>query len=251
MRFPYATVSIAAISVILYFLLSEGHLYIYPFEKMLPFGAMYGSTLGILTYSFLHIGLKHLTINLSILLVVGTIVENKLGGRHTLQLFLFTGIISGLLYVFIRPYAWVAGSSAGIAGLLTASYIVNIKKTIPAFLAVSLFVSLIAIPTTEKKVEEIKEKKVEELNQTIKKEIKLNQSLQEDERELKEKKERGENVSKIIKKKEELASKLNETKKEKQKVAMEKEVLEKGVKKEEITPPSSLIHLLGALSLCV
>jgi hypothetical protein len=72
---------------------------------------------------------------------MGLVVERKLGSRHTLGIFLASGIGAGIAYAFAHPNALVIGSSAAISGLLLAGYLVDVKK---AFLV--LAAALILIP---------------------------------------------------------------------------------------------------------
>jgi vacuolar-type H+-ATPase subunit I/STV1 len=151
----------------------------------------------------------------------------------------------------MKPNVWVVGSSAGIAGLLVASYIIDVKKTVIAFLALSGLVVLMLAPVTEQGLETIVVQQEKTLNQTQQNVTKLNETIKQVEKEIQEKQEKGENVTEIIQKKENLTSQLQEKQKEYQKVAEEKQGLEGGIQEEAQAEASWEIHALGALvSLC-
>ncbi len=79
-----------------------------------------------LSYQFLHGGLLHLLFNLLFLHSIGPLLEQTLGARRYLGLYLVSGAFGGGLYVLV---AWlspghfatpVVGASAGLCGILAA-----------------------------------------------------------------------------------------------------------------------------------
>jgi membrane associated rhomboid family serine protease len=79
--------------------------------------------LSALTSMFLHAGNGHLWGNMTFLWVVGSAVERRIDSGSFLFLYLFTGLMGGLLYVFVE-YAsqgapgHVLGASGAIAGIM-------------------------------------------------------------------------------------------------------------------------------------
>ncbi len=74
------------------------------------------------TYLFLHGGLWHLVINMLMLWMFGSVVENAWGDRRFLIYYFFTGIAAGLCsYLFaFNSLAPVVGASGAIFGILVA-----------------------------------------------------------------------------------------------------------------------------------
>ena len=79
-----------------------------------------------LSYQFLHGGLLHLLFNLLFLHSIGPLLEQTLGARRYLGLYLVSGAFGGVLHVLV---AWlspghfatpVVGASAGLCGILAA-----------------------------------------------------------------------------------------------------------------------------------
>jgi len=89
-------------------------------------GMAHGLVYQLLTYQFLHGSFWHLLMNVLGLYFVGRAMEEVLGGRVMLALFLTSGAIGGLLHValgFAFPFIFgapVVGASAGVFGLVAA-----------------------------------------------------------------------------------------------------------------------------------
>ena len=79
-----------------------------------------------LTYQFLHGGIVHLVLNCWGLYVFGQEIEDRLGRFRFLKLYLFSGIVGGLVQVvcaLLVPRLFgsaVVGASAGVFGLVAA-----------------------------------------------------------------------------------------------------------------------------------
>lgn len=74
----------------------------------------------IVTYMFLHAGLMHLAFNMLALFFFGPRVEERLGSRNFLTLYLISGISGALLSLIMGPSAAVLGASAAVFGVMLA-----------------------------------------------------------------------------------------------------------------------------------
>jgi membrane associated rhomboid family serine protease len=70
----------------------------------------------IITYMFLHAGLMHLAFNMLALFFFGPRVEERLGSRNFLTLYLVAGITGALAALITTPGAAVLGASGGVGG---------------------------------------------------------------------------------------------------------------------------------------
>ena len=142
-------------------------------------------------YMLIHVGYRHLAVNLVSLIAFSLVVEYCLGSRHAFAVFWISGIISGIIYVLIYPNIALIGSSAGIAGLLGAGFVSDWKKSFKALIAMLIIVTFFVLPITSGSFELFKKEIVEkeqiieqDLNQAIEqkdlnKAADLNKSLQE------------------------------------------------------------------------
>ena len=89
-------------------------------------GLKHGFVWQLLTFQFMHAGWMHLIFNSLAIYFFGLPVENALGRRHFLTLYLLSGILGGLvqmLFAVLMPNyfdAPVVGASAGASGLVAA-----------------------------------------------------------------------------------------------------------------------------------
>jgi membrane associated rhomboid family serine protease len=80
----------------------------------------------LLTFQFLHGGLLHLVVNLIVLYFFGRALEEHLGRRRFLRLYLGTGVVGGLMQMMFAALfpgqfgGAVVGASAGVFGLVAA-----------------------------------------------------------------------------------------------------------------------------------
>jgi membrane associated rhomboid family serine protease len=74
----------------------------------------------IITYMFLHAGVMHLAFNMLALFFFGPRVEERLGSRNFLTLYLLSGISGALLSLIMGPSAAVLGASAAVFGVMLA-----------------------------------------------------------------------------------------------------------------------------------
>jgi membrane associated rhomboid family serine protease len=89
-------------------------------------GLRHGFVWQLLTYQFMHAGLLHILLNSWAIFVFGRAIEEALGGRKFLTLFLTSGVVGGLFQVLVA-LLWpqhfggaVVGASAGAFGLVAA-----------------------------------------------------------------------------------------------------------------------------------
>jgi membrane associated rhomboid family serine protease len=74
----------------------------------------------IVTYMFLHAGVMHLAFNMLALFFFGPRVEERLGSRSFLNLYVISGISGALLSLIMGPSAAVLGASAAVFGVMLA-----------------------------------------------------------------------------------------------------------------------------------
>ncbi len=80
-----------------------------------------------ITSMFLHVGLFHLLFNMLMLYWFGRIIENLLGNRHILALYLLAGLAGGLFYLItanLIPHlqnTYAYGASAAVMGFVVAA----------------------------------------------------------------------------------------------------------------------------------
>ena len=90
-------------------------------------GSMHGRVYQLITFQFLHAGIWHLLMNMIGLYFFGRAVEDFLGSRGLLKLYLTGGLVGGLAQTglaFLLPRAFgegaVVGASAGVFALIAA-----------------------------------------------------------------------------------------------------------------------------------
>jgi len=112
-----------------------------------PTAALSGAWWQFITYMFLHGGISHLMINMFILFIFGVVIENALGVRRYLTLYLVSGIGSAFLYIVLMGVENIAmlGASGAVFGVMAAYgfmfprdkiVIFPIPKPIPAYVAI-------------------------------------------------------------------------------------------------------------------
>jgi len=104
-------------------------------------GLRHGYVWQLLTYQFLHADIIHLLLNAVGLFSFGFAVEEELGKKRFVLLYLFSGVMGGLVQVlgqFILPAAFglggVVGASAGLFGLIAAFALMAPEHTLTVFL---------------------------------------------------------------------------------------------------------------------
>jgi membrane associated rhomboid family serine protease len=74
----------------------------------------------LVTYMFLHGGLSHILFNMLGLFFFGSRVEQRLGERRFITLYLISGVAGGVASLIFTPRAAVIGASAGVFGVMMA-----------------------------------------------------------------------------------------------------------------------------------
>jgi membrane associated rhomboid family serine protease len=74
----------------------------------------------IITYMFLHAGVMHLAFNMLGLFFFGPRVEERLGSKSFLYLYVLSGVSGALLSLIMGPSAAVLGASAAVFGVMLA-----------------------------------------------------------------------------------------------------------------------------------
>ena len=128
-------------------------------------GLMHGYVWQLLTFQFMHAGWMHIIFNSLAIYFFGRPVEDALGRRHFLTLYLASGVIGGLvqmLFAVLLPSfnGAVVGASAGASGLVAAFailhweerfslliYFIPVNMTGKILLAVSLVLAFLGILT--------------------------------------------------------------------------------------------------------
>ncbi|MCK4327281.1 MAG: rhomboid family intramembrane serine protease [Candidatus Diapherotrites archaeon] len=228
-KFPVATLALAAGLVLFYFMVSGGSTYVTPLSRMYPLGVSYGNLVGSLTYTFSHIGVKHLLGNLVALLAFGAILEQRVDKWHVAGVFLISGVFAGFAYVLIHTDVWVIGASAAIAGLIAAGTVASTKKTLVALAAVLLLVPNVILPASDMALDALEGMRVEQAEEAQEKIVGLEERI-----------EMGNYTPQTVEQKQKAEQQYS--------VATEsKQALEEGRETEAVTPASLEIHLLGGL----
>ena len=160
MKKPIATAALLALIAAFYFALSGGSSYVTPLSRLYPLGVSGYNLVGAVTYTFVHIGLKHLIGNLMALAVFGAIAEQRLRGTHVVAMFIVAGLVSGLAYALMHPDIWVVGASAAIASLLAASAVVDTKRALIALVAVMVLVPNVVLPLADAALDSVERDKL-------------------------------------------------------------------------------------------
>ena len=96
-------------------------------EDLAKLGAIFGPFVvadnewwRLISAMFLHGGMTHLLMNMFSLYIIGRPMELYFPTRHYLAFYLFTGIIGGMLSIYIHPLSVSIGASGAIFGLFGA-----------------------------------------------------------------------------------------------------------------------------------
>lgn len=82
----------------------------------------------LITYQFAHAGWIHIMGNVSFMLPCSLFLENEIGKKKTLELFVISGIVAALFFLVYMPTPGLIGSSGSIFGLVTIAGIRLGKK---------------------------------------------------------------------------------------------------------------------------
>jgi membrane associated rhomboid family serine protease len=124
-RFPWATIGLIVINVLVFLLTSEYGLFIR--ESIAERYGLSSSNIGLLTlftHQFLHAHILHLAGNMLFLWIFGAAVEGRLGPLFYLLLYLVVGVAGGLSHQLLSgvvdPFIPLVGASGAIFGLAGA-----------------------------------------------------------------------------------------------------------------------------------
>jgi len=137
-----ATIAIALILIFAYFFFSQGSLFI---EKnaLLSMSFSAGNSFNIISYMLAHMSIWHLIVNVVSLVLFATIVELALSSKDVAGIFLFSAILTVVFFSFFNPGIALIGASAGVWGIMAASFVLNAKRAIAALaIIVALFLFL-------------------------------------------------------------------------------------------------------------
>lgn len=100
------------------------------------------------TYQFLHSGYLHLFFNVYFIYIFGGAVENRVGHSRFILLYIFFGIVAGVVQVMsdISSGFPIIGASGAVAGIIGAYLIFYPKEKIKTLFIVIIFVFIRDIP---------------------------------------------------------------------------------------------------------
>lgn len=133
---PYVTIGLAALNVLAYVLASSSAVSGDP-EGLVPWGGSFGprTTDGewwrLVTAIFIHAGVLPLLVNLAALAQVGVVLERLVGRIALVTVYLASGVLSGLVSLYVQPMTVSVGASAAVFslyGLLIASTIWSLRR---------------------------------------------------------------------------------------------------------------------------
>jgi membrane associated rhomboid family serine protease len=123
------TIVLLVVNIVVFFLeYSNGdrsRSWVLEYGALSPDGLKRGFIWQFITFQFLHGGLPHLVFNSLGLYFFGRPLEGMLGRRDFIRLYLFSGVLGGVLqtllgFVSLRFAGPMVGASAGICGLIAA-----------------------------------------------------------------------------------------------------------------------------------
>lgn len=217
-KFPYATAGLAATTVLVYLLLSEGALYAQA-QPLQQVSFQLSNPVTALTHMFAHIGIIHMIGNIVPLIIFALVLELALLPQDVFAAFLASGVISAFIFGALNPATALIGGSAAVAGVVGAALFTRPAWSILAILLLPAAMSYAIMPaaqylTTEHAV-------------TL---VQQTQAIQQ-------------NVTTLVQQnRTEEARELNKTL-----VVVEKkaEVVTKGIEREQKTPTEIPVHVYG------
>ncbi|MDR3601190.1 MAG: rhomboid family intramembrane serine protease [Desulfosporosinus sp.] len=138
---PYFTYTLIGMNLVYFLLMVFAGLHLFPNPTegsidqrvLIEFGAKVntliqaGEVWRLLTSTFIHIGIIHLTFNLYALWALGPLTEESFGHRQFLMIYFFSGL-GGSIASFLFTSALSAGASGAIFGLLGALLFYSYKR---------------------------------------------------------------------------------------------------------------------------
>jgi len=103
-----------------------------------------------LTSQFVHAGFLHIASNMWFLRIFGDNVEEKIGHFSFLSLYLFSGIMGGLLqYLFMRDATVpMLGASGAVAGVLGAYFVFFPRNKIETLVPLGFYTTILEVPSS-------------------------------------------------------------------------------------------------------
>lgn len=131
---PRVTKILLMMNIIMYFMIPL--IPIEPFKNMLSYGLFSGefNPIQLLTSMFLHANFMHLFMNMIILWMVGRTLENEIGSKKFILIYIISGIGGSLIQGIFFPYNPSLGASSAIFGILMSLVIIFPNKEIKLFL---------------------------------------------------------------------------------------------------------------------
>jgi rhomboid protease GluP len=99
----------------------------------------------LITHQFVHVSIFHLFFNMYALAYIGLMIENKLGVKKYISIYLISGICGGLLSVGYHESGYMAGASGAIMGLFGAFLALLLSKAFERNATKALLISTIAV----------------------------------------------------------------------------------------------------------
>ncbi len=97
------------------------------------------------THQFVHISIFHLFFNMYALAYIGLMIENKLGAKKFLSIYLISGICGGVLSLVYHESGYMAGASGAIMGLFGAFLALLLSKAFEKNATKALLISTVAV----------------------------------------------------------------------------------------------------------
>jgi membrane associated rhomboid family serine protease len=124
------------------------------FFWLVPSEALSGAWWQFITYMFMHGGVMHIMINMFVLFIFGGVIENALGERRYIMLYLISGVGSAFLYIFLMGISDIPmlGASGAVFGVMAAFGFMFPKEKIIIFplpFPIPAFAAILAIAALE------------------------------------------------------------------------------------------------------
>ncbi len=115
MRYPYATISVAALCGLVFLL--QQFWYHQVFSSLaLVSSEVWSRPWTLISYTLVHADILHLGYNMFALLLFGSILESVIGSRKFLVIYLLSGLAAGIAGVFL--YTATVGASGAVFGVM-------------------------------------------------------------------------------------------------------------------------------------
>ena len=99
----------------------------------------------LITYQFIHGSVSHLLFNMYALIYLGLMIENKLGWRKFIFIYILSGICGGLVSLTFHQEAVMMGASGAIMGLYGAFLALILHKTFERKATQALLISTLIV----------------------------------------------------------------------------------------------------------